>query len=265
MNLFVLLGCLSPPPEVPEVVDARAYAAAIKETDPHQALALCQQITDPSMHGECGMFAARQLAEAGGDAVAICDSLTEQSWRQVCRFEVVDASGMRGEAAVVACTGTGAFMERCLAHALQREERPISERFPPGQEAEMMVYIRERVSLYGLDGLTQAAIDEKMPDRIIAERELRGGRPRGMLPMSRSHCGTATDVVCIEAYRIYVTKIGGPGRVPKDCTTPMRPIKISALQLPTWTEEFQPLADAAWQQLCRRANTENHHRPDHGK
>lgn len=265
MSLLLLLGCLSAPPEVPEVVDARAYAAAIKESDPQKALALCQEITDASMHGECSMFAARQVAVAGGDAVAICDALAEQGWRQVCRFEVVDASGMRGEAAATACAGTGAFKERCLAHALQREERPISERFPAGQEAEMMAYIRERVSLYGLDGLTQEAIDEKMTARIVAERVMRSGRPRGMLPMSRSYCGTATDAVCIEAYRIYVTKIGGPGKVPKECTIPMSPFKISALQLPTWTEEFQPLADEAWQQLCRRANTSQHHRPDHGK
>ena len=247
------------------MVDARAYAAAIKETDPQKALALCQQITDTSMHGECTMFAARQVASSGGDATAICNGLVENGWRQVCRFEVVDASGMRGEAAASACAGTGPFKERCLAHALQREERPISERFPPGKEAEMMAHIRDRVSLYGLDGLTEEAIDEKMTARIITDRVLRAGRPRGMMPMSRRHCGTATDAVCIEAYRIYVTKVGGPGKVPKECTIPMDPFKVSALQLPTWTEEFQPLADEAWLQICRRANTQQHHRPDHGK
>ena len=129
----------------------------------------------------------------------------------------------------------------------------------------MMAHIRERVSLYGLDGLTQEAIDEKMAARIITERVLRYGRPRGTMPMSRSLCGTATDAVCIEAYRIYLTKVGGQGKVPRECTTPMDPHKVSALGLPIWTEEFQPLADEAWRQICKRANTSQHHRPDHGK
>jgi hypothetical protein len=262
--LSLLLGCLSPPPEDPALTDSRAYADAIKETDAQRALALCNQITDVSMNGECTMFAARQIAQTGGNATPVCEGL-RQGWREVCLFEIVDASGLRGEAAASACQGTGGFKERCLAHALQREERPISEQYPPGQEAEMMAYIRTRVTLYGLDGLTQEAIDEKMAARIITERVLRSGRPRGTLPMSRSFCGTASDAVCVESYRIYVTKAGGPGRVPKDCTLPMNPERVSAVGLPTWTAEFQPLADEAWGHLCKRANTSQHHRPDHGK
>ena len=263
--MFFLLGCLTTPPEDPGVTDARAYAAAIKETDPHRALALCEQIEDTSMNGECTMFAARQLAKNKGDAMAVCDGMRAVGWQQVCRFEVVDASGLRGEQAVAACADTGGFKERCLAHALQREERPISQQFPAGQEAEMMAYIRERVTLYGLDELTREAIDEKMAARIITERVLRAGNPRGSLPMSRSLCGTATDAVCVEAYRIYVTKVGGPGRVPRDCSIPMDTHRVSAMRLPTWTEDFQALADITWGQLCKRANTAQHHRPDHGK
>ena len=265
MILSLLLGCTTQPPEDPALLENRAYASAISEADPHRALSLCGEITDTSMNGECTMFAARQLAKSGGDAVAACDGLTDPGWKQVCLFEIVDASGMRGEAAAASCQRTGPFMERCLAHALQREERPISEGFPAGQEAEMMAHIRERVTLYGLDGITEEAIDEKMAARIIAERVLRAGNPRGTLPMSRSLCGTASDAVCVEAYRIYVTKVGGPGRVPQDCTLPMDPHRVSALRLPIWTEEFQPLADVTWGQLCKRANTQQHHRPDHGK
>lgn len=264
MILSLLLGCLSPPPEDPALTDARAYADAIKEADPQRALALCGQITDVSMNGECTMFAARQIARSGGNATPICQGLS-QGWREVCLFEIVDSSGLRGEAAAIACRDTGGFKERCLAHALQREERPISEQFPPGREAEMMAHIRTRVTLYGLDGITEEAIDEKMTARIITERVLRSGRQRGAQPMSLSLCGTATEAVCVEAYRIYVTKIGGPGRVPKDCSLPMNTQRVSALGLPIWTEDFQALADQTWSQLCKRANTAQHHRPDHGK
>lgn len=175
MILSLLLGCLSPPPEDPALTDARAYADAIKEADPQRALALCGQITDVSMNGECTMFAARQIARSGGNATPICQGLS-QGWREVCLFEIVDSSGLRGEAAAIACKDTGGFKERCLAHALQREERPISEQFPPGREAEMMAHIRTRVTLYGLDGITEEAIDEKMTARIITERVLRSGR-----------------------------------------------------------------------------------------
>jgi hypothetical protein len=262
--LLFLLGCSTDPPEDPALIDARAYAEAIKTPDPHQALQLCERITDASMHGECTMFAARQLAASGGDAVGVCDAL-QAGWQEVCLFEIIDSSGMRGGDAVASCQRTGSFKERCLAHALQREERPISEQFPPGQEAEMMEYIRAQVTFFGLDGLTEEAIDEKMTARIITERVLRMGQPRGSVPMSRALCGTATDAVCIEAYRIYVTKVGGPGRVPKDCTVPLSTNQVRALSLPIWTEEFQPLADEAWRQLCKRANTQQHHRPDHGK
>lgn len=263
--LSLLLACTGEPPEDPAVTDNRLYTQAITEADPQQALVLCRQITEVSMHGECTMFAAKQVAQAKGNAVAICDELDDVGWQQVCLFEIVDASGMSGEEAVSACARTGSFQERCLAHALQREEMGISRNFPPGKEAEMMAHIRERVTLYGLDGLTEEAIDEKMAARIITERVLRAGMPRGSVPMSLSLCGTATEAVCVEAYRIYVTKVGGPGRVPKDCSVPMNVERVRAVGLPTWVEEFQPLADQAWRHLCKRANTTQHHPPDHRK
>ena len=264
MILALLLACPQDPPDNPQLNDRLAYAQAIGEDDPRAALALCDQIEDVSMHGECSMFAARAIAQQGGDGEAVCEALPTLAWREVCFFEIVDASGTRGENALKACQRTGAFKERCLAHALQREERNLMLRFGAGQEAELMAYIREQTGSYGLADITEEAIDVKIAARIMAQRVMSRsqGRPLSDIVFTRADCGTATDDACVEAYRILVTKAGRA--VPRDCSPPMEVARIRALRLPTWSEDFQPLAERTWAHLCKRANTQQRP-PDHGK
>ena len=260
--LWGLLACEPRTPEAaqPLLADQARYRAALAAADPVEAVRLCGEIGDDRLRRECLVFEAGDLRRAGGDAQRVCAGLDTPEWQAVCFFELVDRGGLRGEAALAACQQTGAFQQRCVAHALQREERALAQQFPPGQEAAMAAHIQALVARYSLEDAEEEALDVVMVGRLIAERK-RQRAPQA--PFSRADCGSASDVACAEAYRALVLRAGGEGKAPEDCALPMDPARVAALGLPVWTAELQPLADTVWAQLCRRQRTPSHRPPDY--
>lgn len=135
MMLWLLgLACQTGSPSVDSrLLDRSLYQQALREPDPERAIALCEQISDRPLRGECVVFEAGEYLQAGGDGYSACRRLEDDSWQAVCIFEMVDAGKLRGEEALRVCKDTGPFIERCLAHALQREENALARQFPAGQ------------------------------------------------------------------------------------------------------------------------------------
>ncbi|MFT4975442.1 MAG: hypothetical protein ACI8S6_001329 [Myxococcota bacterium] len=257
--LALLSGCAPEPPPDPRRQDQLLYQQALQSSDPRAAVALCEQISDLPTRGECVVFEAGELLKAGGDGYGACDRLEHTGWQAVCFFEMVDAGKLRGEPALRACRRAGAFLERCLAHALQREENILARRYPAGTEAELQAHIVGLLRPYGLAESSEESLDVTITGRIVAERFRRS---YGQQPFTRTACGTADDAACAEAYRVVVIRAGGQGRAPSDCTLPMSRDRISALSLPVWTDDTQDIADVVWAHQCRRANGRHNQPPD---
>lgn len=257
---LLALACETEPEEIdPRRQDQLLYQQALMSADPREAVALCEQIQDVPTRGECIVFEAGELLKAGGDGYGACARLEHEGWQAVCFFEMVDAGKLRGEQAMRACRRTGAFLERCLAHALQREESTLARRYPAGQEGDLQEHIRSMLRPYGLEEGSEESLDVTIAGRIIAERFRRS---YGAQPFRRAACGTADDAACAEAYRVVVLRAGGQGKAPADCSMPMEAARISAMGLPTWTEDAQEIADAVWAHQCRRANSRHNQPPD---
>lgn len=251
---LLALACeTEPAPLDPRRQDQLLYQQALAASDPQAAVALCEQIQDLPTRGECVVFEAGELLKAGGDGYGACERLPHEGWQEVCFFEMVDAGKLRGEKAMRACQRTGAFLDRCLAHALQREESALARRYPAGQEQALQEHIR------GLTSSDEEPLDVTITGRIIAERFRRS---RSTQPFHRAACGTADDDACAEAYRVVVLRAGGQGRAPDDCSMPMDVDRISAMGLPIWAEDAQDIADVVWGHLCRRANSRHIQPPD---
>lgn len=261
LGLLMAIACDTEAPVVdPRLLDQQHYQQAMAETDPQRAVALCEQIEDVPLRGECVVFEAGELLRAGGDGYSACGRLENSDWQSVCYFEMVDAGKLRGERALRTCQRTGAFVERCLAHALQREENELSQQFPAGQEAELQAHIRGMLQRYGLGEHTEEKLDVTIAGRIIADRFRRG--PGLSEPFERAACGSADDAACVEAYRVLVLRAGGQGRVPEDCEPPIQVEQVAAMGLPVWSADAQAIGDAVWLHLCRRQNSQHNAPPD---
>jgi hypothetical protein len=260
MCWLIGLACqLGPALEEPRLQDQSLYQQALRETDPERAIALCEQISDLPLRGECVVFEAGEYLKAGGDGSSACLRLGDANWQAVCLFEMVDAGKLRGEEALRMCKDTGPFIERCLAHALQREENALARQFPAGQEGALQAHIGDLLKTYGLDAISEEPIDAIITGRIIADRFRRSGRDR---LFSLAVCGTANEVACVEAYRVVVMTGGRDARAPSDCTPPIDRDQVSALGFPVWEDDAQGIADQVWAHQCRRARGRHKVPPD---
>ena len=231
-------------------------SASVAQTE--KALSLCSQIQDVELKGECVWFAAKTQTERNNrapqpervrQAFELCKQAPTSGWMEVCRFDVIDVTGITGEIADQACALTGEFQERCMIHALLREEESLARRYPKGKELAMMEGILLRMTNIGLGELSDEPIHETLTARVVARRFEAGWRSSPRLRFSVDQCGELPQDVCIDAYRIAIKQIGR-GRLPKSCRLPMKVEQVLEVGLPGWVSNMDEILQPAWKSLC---------------
>ncbi len=223
-----------------------------------QALQECIKIEDPELNGECVWFVTKSNTERNArmpqpervrQAFQHCEQAPTEGWKTVCRFDAIDVTGVTGQVADSACAQTGEFQERCMIHALLREEDQLSAKYPKGKEVAMMKSIQQRMQNLGLDQVSKEPIHETLTARVVARRFESAWRNNRQYKFSQRECGELPEEICVDAYRISIKQIG-KGRLPKPCALPMSTVNVTAAGLPIWSEELQDGVQKAWKSLC---------------
>jgi len=251
-NVVWFLGCVSEMEIHPKIQDREHYESAMKQQG-EQAIQSCQRIQTESIKGECILFAAKEKAKRRQDARPLCDYAPTQAWKEVCRFDVVDILGLTGGQAEQACAQTGTFQSRCMYHALLREEDSLASQFPVGKEQDLMNAILGRMNKLGIEEVEEEPLYAILTARIIARRFEAQWLQNRQLLFSSVICGTATENVCANAYRISIKQIGR-GHKPSNCSLPMQVSTVTSSGLPGWEDSFEPQAQQAWKSLCHASH-----------
>lgn len=247
-----LAGCPSEAPVDPATADRKAYSAsaALLKADPAAAAGKCSEIGDAVLAGECATFAAKAMARRKLDALAVCATIQQQGWRQVCYFESVDAGGFHGEKAIRACQHTAGFRQRCLSHALARETDLEWRIVEAGREQAFLDWIGERMTRYGLDdkveNIPRDFLARRIALRLAEEERTQKGRR-----FARADCGPASDDTCREVYRFYVRKLFRQQNMAMICSQPLTREAVERAGLPAWEDDFAEDAPEMWRRLCR--------------
>ena len=226
--------------------DIQLHQEAQNQSHPNQSILLCNQIQDESMRGECVWYTAQKAITLGVDPFPICDHAPNESWRGACIFEVADRNSVTGEQAQVWCKQAGDFYQRCMYHALQREESQLMQRYPLGKEQELIAEIKKRLSDVG--EIKEDRLSETLPARILARRFMSKWAKNKNLLFTKEHCGNVTDEICTNVYR-FTLKMSR--RRPQHCVEPMDPLVIKKARMPMWDPSFETFALDAWEDFCR--------------
>lgn len=231
----LLMGCVTPP-----AGDAARYLAASDRED----AASCEAVRDLDLRGECLVFAAQALREAGEleGASAACTDLAPGIWRDECWFALSDGLGAQGTQAVSLCEQAGRFQDECRSHALtRRAEQTLAVQ---GQEELAARQVQaEALQLFGAvegPGRARAALREGLAGRMAVV----GLDPR--------RCGAAPADLCAAAYGDRVRQDAGALGLELSTLCPTLPSAQALAQagLPPWSVEARPLAEQAWVELC---------------
>lgn len=243
--LFVSIGCYEPSAHLQ---DLDMYREAQQEQYATKSVPICQNIQDTSLKGECLWFVAQRAITQGIDPFPICEQAPTESWKHACIFEVADRNSVTGEQAQVWCKQAGDFYQRCMYHAIQREESNFMQQYPMGKEAELIAEIKKR--LVDVGEIKEDPLSETLTARILAKRFMNKWRndTSKQIRFSQEHCGTAPEHVCANSYR-FTLKLSR--RKPSTCITPMDPLLVQQAGMPLWTAEFDLLAMDAWEDFCR--------------
>lgn len=233
--------------------DLRTYAALAGSEEPDA----CGVIVDAGLRGECTSMAAAALApREPAAAEAACEAMEAGFWKDECWFLVADAAGSRGADVARRCGQAGRLRNQCLAHAFDRE----------------LAESRAELAGEGAAAL-EAALAERFAAFVPAPRAARAARVMvaGQLaeqapgaPFALAHCGDAGPDTCRDAFVLRVetavTRGVCLGRPDPGCApsalAPVcgaespTPALAAEAGLPTWSEDLEPLAQAAWQRLC---------------
>ena len=245
---LLLLSCTSEPEIHSKLRDREQYELAMQEQGT-EAVLTCKKIQEEDLAGECILFAAKNMAHHRRDSRQLCEDSPTESWKQACRFDVIDILGMTGAQADGACAQTGDFQSRCMYHALLREEDVLAAQFPEGKEQELMSAVLSRMEKMGVEEVEEEPLYAILTARIIARRFEAKWRADHRLLFSLSMCGNASVEVCSNAYRIAIKQIG-KGKRPSNCSLPMQQQTVAAVGLPIWDEAFDVQAQEAWKSLC---------------
>ena len=109
--------------------------------------------------------------------------------------------------------------------------------------------VLSRMEKLGVEEVEEEPLYAILTARIIARRFEAKWKKDQRLPFSSAQCGTATEAVCGNAYRIAIKQIGR-GRLPSNCSLPMQSKAVESVRLPVWDDGFDPLAQRAWKSLC---------------
>lgn len=242
--LSALTSCASPQPS-----DADWYQRALR-APPSEAVALCARIGPSSMAGECGTFAAGQLAEDGqlAEALAACAHIGDPLWSDECVFVVVDTAALTGEEARKACAGAGRYRDFCFGHAVGRSIAALDPRSLPlevGQEDALGTVIRGHIQQEG----------RTLP-RPHQQTAWFTGMARWMAkrwetaPFDPVACGVATDDLCRRAYT--ETMHHRMEAVDRDtiCRGTLTVEAVVAGGGTPWVPGAEDTVEAAWAALC---------------
>lgn len=243
--VVVLGGCAVDP--------AQAYVdAALDPLNPRA----CRGITDFQLKGECVAMVAAEVAKHTGEvapAEARCDQLPEgDPWRSECYFLVADTLALVGEDAKRLCLQSGDFASWCLGHALQREGRPLLDAAAAGTEGQVYRQVRERALFYFDD---DKAAGQKLWHLVV---EALASRDRH-LPFSAATCGDVPEALCRSIYltRLRFTQRDAGHQQDALVTTcralPLAAADAAAHGVPSWTEDADPIVQAALRQFCDRS------------
>lgn len=256
--LSILLGCQSDSVIQSDKWNDQQHYIEASNVNNSNPLLTCQEILDQELRGECIWFVTKANTERNNrlpqperirQAFQQCELSPTEGWKTVCRFDAIDVTGVTGEVADSACAQTGEFQERCMIHALLREEDQLAARFPKGKELEMMNSIEQRMAKIGLTEMSEEPIHKTLTARVVARRFETAWRNNSSSPFSLSECGQLPEEICIDAYRISIKQIG-KGRLPKPCTLPMQPENVLAARLPVWHDDLKESVQSAWKSLC---------------
>lgn len=238
-------------------LDQQSYLSASQQPV-ETALTTCTQIQNQELHGECVWFAAKKYIETTSrrpipermpTALKYCAQAPSEEWQQVCYFDILDGIGISGQDADKACPMTGEFAERCMIHALLREEEALSKRYPKGQEVAMMNAIQSRMDNLGLQKVSEEPIHETLTARVVARRFESSWRNNPSMTFSSDDCGELPVAICVDAYRIAIKQIGR-GKLPSPCVLPMSVESVRSVGLPVWNEDLEDSVQTAWKSLC---------------
>lgn len=240
-RLLLLLACARPDG------DRHAYVAALQATEPAAAVAACEAIEDPVLHGECALFAAAALARSGADGRETCGGIAHEAWRGACYFEIAETMALRGSDAREACGQAGEFRSRCLAHALNRDGPEVAN--ATTDEAAMLRVLIGQARALGLAG---REAEEGATD-VVAQHVAGRWRQRNdaVQTFRRIDCGTAGDSACAKAYRLVVKDAAGRPRPTSPCGDGATREAVAAAGLPVWDADLAPLAVRVWAGICR--------------
>ena len=256
--VYLTLACQQPPTVMSSGWQDQQNYLEASTLPTTQALQKCQEIQDEELLGECVWFVTKANTERNNrlpqperirQAFEQCELSPTEGWQTVCRFDAIDVTGATGELADAACAQTGEFQERCMIHALLREEDQLAARFPKGKELDMMNSIEQRMKKIGLTEVSEEPIHKTLTARVVARRFETAWKNNRQYPFSLNECGQLPEEICIDAYRISIKQIG-KGRLPKPCTLPMNPQTVAAAGLPVWHDALQESVQSAWKSLC---------------
>lgn len=247
--LLTLVGCepAAQPPSA-AALDRQRYrqSAGLLKTDAARAAALCLEITDGVLQGECATFAAKQMAGQRIDPLPLCAAVQHTGWQQVCYFEASDGAGLVGDEAIAACQRSGEFIERCLSHALSRHADRDWRQVPQGEEGAFLAWLEAQLPLYGLEAGYQDVRKDFLARRI-ADRM----RKSGDGAFSTAACGEAPAETCAEVYRYLVRGAARNLDVAPLCAEPITPARLQVAGLPTWPDGDPAVVAELWGRLCR--------------
>lgn len=241
-------GCAQPVEPTQNYLDQQAYLDAMALPMEH-AVSKCKEIVEEELQGECIWFLAKAHASKNRNALTLCSQEPSEKWRQVCIFDTTDMMGLVGEQADTACASTGEFQERCMIHAILREEDMYSAKYPAGTEQDMLLAIHSRMESLGVTKMSEEPIDTLLTARVLARRFEAGWRSQPQLEFSSANCGQVSREVCVDAYRIAIKQIG-KGVLPNPCVYPMPKENVQQSKLPVWHTELDADIQVAWKSLC---------------
>jgi hypothetical protein len=248
MIVWLWLACAGQETQHIKLLDRQYYTEAMGLSG-QDSVVLCKKIQSVALQGECVLFTAKNLAQHRQDSRGICSFSPTESWRGACVFDVIDILGMTGDMADKACAQSGEFQSRCMMHALLREEEILAKAFPAGQEKALMEAVQARMTKMDVEDVEEEPLWAILTARIIARRFEASWRQNRNLEFSKTHCGTASEETCSNAYRIAVKQIGR-GKRPSNCSLPMDTKRVLATALPIWSEDMAELAQQAWKSVC---------------
>lgn len=246
--VFSLVACDQPAEPSTHTLDRERYSESARtmKQDVEKAAALCLQIEDTVLQGECATFAAKRLAGQRFDPLPLCAQVVHKGWQQVCYFEASDGAGLVGEEAISACGRSGEFIERCLSHGLSRHADRDWRNVALGQEGEFLAWLEVQIPLYGLqDGFQDVRKD--FLARRIADRLRRSNQAA----FSTAACGEAPADTCAEVYRYLVRGASRELDVATFCAQPITDEALAAAKLPTWPDGDPAVVADLWSRMCR--------------